>query len=72
MGTIETQALQSEAMSLCLGAACKLSFWSDCLGGMRPQSQAPKMALKLFVSVPCSLLQALISIDRVLSGFLLP
>ena len=49
-------------MGLCLGAACKLSLWSKHLGKMRAPSQAPKAALKLFVSVP-SLLQAHPSID---------
>jgi len=27
-------------MSLCLGAACKLSYWSECLEKMRAPSQA--------------------------------
>jgi len=44
-------------MGLCLGVACKLSLWSERPGKMRVASQAPKMTLKLFVSVP-SLLQA--------------
>ena len=52
-------------MSLCLEAACKLSYWSECLGKKRAPSQAPKTALKLFVSVP-SLLQAHPSIDTVM------
>jgi len=51
-------------MTLCLGAACKLSYGSECLEKMRAPSQAPKTALKLFVSVP-SLLQAHPSIDTV-------
>ena len=44
-------------MGLCLGAAFKLSLWSERPGEMRVASQAPKTTLKLFVSVP-SLLQA--------------
>jgi hypothetical protein len=51
METIERRALQREAMGLCLGAACKLSFWSERLDKMRAPSQAPKKALKLFTSV---------------------
>jgi len=47
----------AKAMGLCLGVACKLSLWSERPGKMRVASQAPKMTLKLFVSVP-SLLQA--------------
>src|SRR5207249_11148683 len=46
---IEGRASRAKAMSLCLGAACKLSYWSECLGKMRAPSQAPKTALKLFV-----------------------
>jgi hypothetical protein len=51
---IERRALQSEAMGLCLGAACKLSFWSERLRKTRATIRAPKTALKLFVSVPRS------------------
>jgi hypothetical protein len=54
METIETRVLRSEAMGLCLGAARKLSFWSERLRRMRAPSQAPKKALKLFVLVPRS------------------
>ena len=50
-------------MGLCLGAACKLSFWSGRLGKMPASSQAPEKALKLIVSVS-SLLRARPSIDR--------
>ena len=56
-------------MGLCLGAACKLSFWSERLGKMRAPSQPPEKALKLLVSV-LSLLQAHPLIDRVSSFFL--
>ena len=60
MGTIETRALQNEVMGLCLGVACKLSFWRERLGELRAPSQAPKMALDLFVSVlRCSRLASL-------------
>src|SRR6266850_4564434 len=55
---------EAKAMGLCLGVACKLSFWSEHLGRMRGPSRAPKRTLKLFVSVP-SHLQALPSIDAV-------
>jgi len=41
-------------MGLCLGAACKLRFWSERLRQKRAPSRAPKSALKLFVSVPHS------------------
>ena len=51
-------------MSLCLGAACKLSYWSECLGKNASAEPSTKTALKLFVSVP-SLLQAHPSIDTV-------
>ena len=51
MGTIETRALQSDAMRLCLGTAYKLSFWSEHLIKRRAPSQAPKKTLKLFGSV---------------------
>ena len=44
-------------MGLYLGATYKLSLWSERPGKLRAPTQAPKIALKLFVSVP-SLLQA--------------
>jgi len=51
-------------MGLYLGAACKLNLWNERLGKLQAPTQAPKTALKLFVSVP-SLLQAHPSIDTV-------
>ena len=51
-------------MGLYLGAACKLNLWNERWGKMQAPTQAPKTALKLFVSVP-SLLQAYPSIDTV-------
>ena len=62
--SIERRALQSEAMGLCFGAACKLSLWNERLGKMPASSQAPEKALKLLVSV-LSLLRARPSIDTV-------
>jgi len=56
-------------MGLCIGAVCKLSFWSERLGKMQASSHAPEKALKLLVSV-LSLLQAHPSIDTVSSFFL--
>jgi hypothetical protein len=55
MRAIERRALQSEAMGLCLGAACKLSFWRERLRkrGER-RYRAPETVLKLFVSLPRS------------------
>jgi hypothetical protein len=57
-------------MGLYLGAACKLNLWNERLGKSASLTQAPKTALKLFVSVP-SLLQAHPSIDTVSWHFLL-
>ena len=57
-------------MGLYLGAACKLNLWNERLGKLHAPTQAPKTALKLFVSVP-SLLQAHPSIDTVSWHFLL-
>jgi hypothetical protein len=49
-------------MSLCLGAGCKLSFWSERLEKMRASNQASEKALKLIAAVS-SLLQAHLLID---------
>ena len=46
---IERRALQSEAMGLCLGASCKLNFWSERVRKKRATIRAPMTALKLFV-----------------------
>ena len=54
MVTIERRALRSEAMGLYLGAACKLSLWSERLRKKRATIRAQKTALKLFVSEPRS------------------
>jgi hypothetical protein len=51
-------------MGLCLGAACKLSRWSERAEKMRTPNRATKTALKLFVSVPF-LLRAHPSIHKV-------
>jgi hypothetical protein len=51
-------------MGLYLGAVCKLNLWSECLEKMQVPTQAPKTALKFFVSVP-SLLRTHFSIDTV-------
>jgi len=51
-------------MSLRLGAACKLSYWSECLGKNASAEPSTKDGLRLFVSMP-SLLQAHPSIDTV-------
>jgi hypothetical protein len=45
------RALQSEAMSLCLGAACKLNVWSERLRKRQTPRRAPNKALNLFA--PC-------------------
>ena len=42
----------SRVKAMALGAACKLSLWSERLARMRAPSQSTKDALKLFVSVP--------------------
>jgi hypothetical protein len=67
---IEERALRSEAMGLHLGVACKLNLLNERLGKLQAPTQAPKTALKLFVSVP-SLLQAHPSIDNRVVVFLL-
>ncbi len=54
MRATETRALQSEAIDLCLGAACELILWSERLSKIQATNRAPKTALKLFVSVPRS------------------
>jgi hypothetical protein len=51
---IERRALQSEAMGLFLGPACKPTFWSERLKQRRAPGRVPEKALKLFVSVPRS------------------
>ena len=53
---IEGEPSGAKATGLCLGAACKLSLWSERPGEMRAASPAPKTTLKLLSSVP-SLLQ---------------
>ena len=51
-----------KATGLCLGTACRLSLSSELLRKTRVESQEPKTALKLFVSMP-SLLRARPSFD---------
>ena len=64
MTAIEGRARQSEGNELRLGAACKLSYWSECLGKNASAEPSTKDGLRLFVSMP-SLLQAHPSIDTV-------
>ena len=45
---------RAKTMGLCVGVACKLSFWSECLSKTQATIRAPKTALNLFVSVPRS------------------
>jgi len=69
MRAIERRALQSEAIGLCHGAACKLSLWSARLrenASAVPSTQDGIDAVRLHAS----LLQAHLSIDTVLSSFL--
>src|SRR4030095_13182961 len=60
---IEGRALRSEGNGPVSWSGLQTEFVEQTPGKMRSPSQAPKAALKLFVSVP-SLLQAHPSIDR--------
>jgi hypothetical protein len=69
MRAIERRALQSEAMSLSLGAACKLSFWSERLRKNASAEPSTKDGIETF-RLGASLLRAHLSIDTVSSFFL--
>jgi hypothetical protein len=61
---IERRALQSEAMGLCLGAACKLSFWSERLRKKASAEPSTKRGIEP-VRLCAALFQAHLSIDTV-------
>jgi hypothetical protein len=69
MRAIERRALQSEAVGLCLGAACKLSFWSERLRKNASAEPSTKDGIAT-VRLCASLLRARLSIDTVSSFFL--
>jgi hypothetical protein len=69
MRAIERRALQSEAMGLCLGAACKPSFWSERLRENASAEPGTKDGIET-VRLCASLLQARLSIDIVSSSSL--
>jgi hypothetical protein len=64
MRPIERRALQSEAMSLYLGAACKLNFWSDRLRKKASTEPSAKDGIEA-VRLCASLLRAHLPIDTV-------
>jgi hypothetical protein len=66
---IERQALQSEAMGPCVGAARKLSFWSERLRKNASAEPSTKHGIEP-VRFRASLFRAHLSIDTVSSFFL--
>jgi hypothetical protein len=68
MRAIERRALQSEAMGLCLGAACELSFWSERLRKNASDDPSTKDGIET-VRLCASLLRSHLSIDTVSSFF---
>jgi hypothetical protein len=66
---IEGRALQSEAMGLCLGAACKLSFWNERLRKHASDDPSTNHGIET-VRLCASLFRSHLSIDSVSSFFL--